>query len=119
MDAVFARESESGWAGKEGILIYSAAGFESEFTPETLLKAVQDWQDMYRAGLAQRRIREDSQDNSRRLRTVSRGTQVTQVYINSRRVTRLSGYFLQSIRHYHKQLFRKLILYSIAHKTLF
>ena len=46
MDAVFARESESGWAGKEGILIYSAAGFESEFTPETLLKAVQDWQDM-------------------------------------------------------------------------
>ena len=46
MDAVFARESESDWAGKEGILIYSAAGFESEFTPETLLKAVQDWQDM-------------------------------------------------------------------------
>ena len=46
MDAVFARENETGWAGKDGILIDSAAGYEAELTPETLLQAVQDRQDM-------------------------------------------------------------------------
>ena len=46
MDAVFARENETGWAGKDGIVIDSAAGYEAELTPETLLQAVQDRQDM-------------------------------------------------------------------------
>ena len=42
---VYARENETGWAGKNGILVDSANGHENELTPRELLEAIQWWQD--------------------------------------------------------------------------